>query len=200
MKASLFLFVTALALMVLGCGGKVDNENPQENHPQAVENDTANQGDHYTGESEPQSYTYVEPEENIVRKAAELLLLEDYIDGLKCQSKTIATVDVDLDETETIACYQCLDGSWVVLTYSPIHGPEDDYLCIYSLDGDGNLSTGDAQNLSLSVEGMQLSGHQLFFPYQGDELQFGKDYFIFPVEDKQPLRLEWTGAQFVVKE
>lgn len=153
---------------------------------------------YYARKSDFKPYAYVEPKEDIVRKVAEQLLPEEYLDGLRCQGKTIATVDVDLDETETIACYQCFDGSWTVLTYSPIHSPEDDCLGIYSYDG-SNLTTGDATHLPLVLEVMQLSGHQLFFPYQGDELQFGKDYFIFPIEDKQPLRLEWTGAQFVVK-
>ena len=50
----------------------------------------------------------------------------------------------------------------------------------------------------LNLEGMRLLGSDLFFPYQGDELEFGKDYFVFPMEDGEPLRLEWNGEQFVV--
>ena len=154
---------------------------------------------YYARKSEFKAYTYVEPKEDIVRKVAEQLLPEEYIDGLKCQGKTIATVDVDLNETETIACYQCGDGSWLVLEYWPTQGPENDKLSLYTLGKDGMLKMGDVQNLPTMMEEIRVSENQLFFPYQGDELQFGKDYFIFPIEDKQPLRLEWTGAQFVVK-
>ena len=144
-------------------------------------------------------FEYVEPKENIVQKVAERLIPEEYLEGLVCQNKTVASVPIDDGETETIACYQRTDGSWLVLEYWPTQGPENDKLSVYTLRKDGRLQTGDVKNLPTMLEEMQLSRNQLFFPYQGGELQFGKDYFIFPIEDEQPLRLEWTGEQFFVK-
>ena len=84
------------------------------------------------------------------------------------------------------------------MEYWPTQGPENDKLSVYVLGKDGKLEPSDAQNLPLNLEGMRLLGSDLFFPYQGDELEFGKDYFIFPVEDGESLRLEWNGEQFVV--
>lgn len=153
---------------------------------------------YYARKSQFTTWQYEEPKENIVQKAAEQLLPEEYVEGLECQSKTLATVPVDDGETQTIACYQRSDGSWLVLEYWPTQGPEYDELSVYVLGKDGILKTGDAQNLPTILEAMQLSGNQLFFPYQGDELRFEKEGFVFPMEDSEPLRLEWNGEQFVV--
>lgn len=153
---------------------------------------------YYARKSQFTKWQYEEPKENIVRKAAEQLLPEEYVEGIECQSKTLATVPVDDGETQTIACYQRSDGSWLVLEYWPTQGPEYDELSVYVLGKDGILKTGDAQNLPTILEAMQLSGNQLFFPYQGDELRFEKEGFVFPMEDSEPLRLEWNGEQFVV--
>ena len=153
---------------------------------------------YYARKSQFTTWKYEEPKENIVQKAAEQLLSEEYIEGLACQSKTVATVPVDDGETQTIACYQRSDGSWLVMEYWPTQGPENDKLSVYVLGKDGKLEPSDAQNLPLNLDGMRMLGSDLFFPYQGDELEFGKDYFIFPVEDGEPLRLEWNGEQFVV--
>ena len=152
----------------------------------------------YARKSQFTTWQYEEPKENIVKKAAEQLLSEEYIEGLACQSKTVATVTVDDGETQTIACYQCSDGSWLVLEYWPTQGPESDKLSVYVLDKSGKLEPSDAQNLPLNLDGMRVLGNELFYPYQGDALQFGNDYFIFPMEDVEPLRLEWNGEQFVV--
>lgn len=153
---------------------------------------------YYARKSQFTTWQYVEPKENIVQKAAEQLLPEEYIGGLACQSKTMATVPIGDGETQTIACYQRSDGSWLVLEYWPTQGPENDKLSVYVLGKDGKLEPSDAQNLPLNLEGMRVLGNELFFPYQGDELQFGKDCFVFPMEDGEPLRLEWNGEQFVV--
>ena len=153
---------------------------------------------YFARKSQFTTWKYEEPKENIVQKVAEQLLSEEYIEGLACQSKTVATVPVDDGETQTIACYQRCEGSWLVLEYWPTQGPENDKLSVYVLGKDGKLEPSDAQNLPLNLEGMRLLGSDLFFPYQGDELEFGKDYFIFPMEDGEPLRLEWNGEQFVV--
>lgn len=153
---------------------------------------------YYARKSQFATWKYEEPKENIVQKVAEQLLPEEYVGGLECQSKTVATVAVDDGETETIACYQRGDGSWVVLEYWPTQGPENDKLSVYVLGKDGMLQTGDVQNLPTMMEEIRVSGNQLYFPYQDDELQFGKDYFIFPREDNAPLRLNWIGDQFVV--
>lgn len=153
---------------------------------------------YYARKSQFATWKYEEPKENIVQKVAEQLLPEEYFEGLECQSKTVATVAVDDGEMETIACYQRGDGSWVVLEYWPTQGPENDKLSVYVLGKDGMLQTGDVQNLPTMMEEIRVSGNQLYFPYQDDELQFGKDYFIFPREDNAPLRLNWIGDQFVV--
>lgn len=153
---------------------------------------------YYARKSQFITWKYEEPKENIVQKAAEQLLTEEYIEGLACQSKTVATVTVDDGETQTIACYQRSDGLWLVLEYWPTQGPENDKLSVYVLDKSGKLEPTDAQNLPLDLEGMRVLGNELFFTYQGDELKFGKDSFVFPVEDGEPLRLEWNGEQFVV--
>lgn len=153
---------------------------------------------YYARKSQFTTWQYEEPKENVVQKAAEQLLTEEYIEGLACQSKTMATVPVDDGETQTIACYKHSDGSWLVMEYWPTQGPENDKLSVYVLGKDGKLEPSDAQNLPLNLEGMRVLGNELFFPYQGDALQFGNDYFIFPMEDNEPLRLEWNGEQFVV--
>ena len=153
---------------------------------------------YYARKSQFVTWQYEEPKENIVQKVAEQLLPEEYVEGLECQSKTVATVAVDDGETETIACYQRGDGSWLVLEYWPTQGPENDKLSVYVLGKDGMLKTGDVKNLPTMMEEIRVSENQLFFPYQGDELQFGNDYFIFPMEDNAPLRLNWIGDQFVV--
>ena len=153
---------------------------------------------YYARKSQFNNWQNEESTENIVEKAAEQLLPEEYVDGIALQSKTLATAAVDEGETETIACYQRSDGSWLVLEYWPTQGPEDDKLSVYVLGKDGQLEPSEAQTLPLNLEGMRLLGNQLFFPYQGDALQFGNDYFIFPMEDGELLRLEWNGEQFVV--
>ncbi len=153
---------------------------------------------YFARKSQFTTWKYEEPKENIVQKAAEQLLSEEYIEGLACQSKTVATVPVDDGEMQTIACYQRSDGSWLVMEYWPTQGPENDKLSVYVLDKGGKLEPSDAQNLPLNLDGMRVLGNELFFPYQGDALQFGNDYFIFPMEDAEPLRLEWNGEQFVV--
>ena len=189
MKTSLWS-LAALALMFMGCGSARNNNNQNDNNSsQVVENVSVDL-------DKPMQYE--EPKENIVQKAAEQLLPEEYLEGLECQSKTVATVTVDDGETETIACYQRGDGSWLVMEYWPTQGPENDKLSVFVLGKDGKLNPGEAQNLPLALKEIRVSGNQLFFPYQGDELQFGNDYFIFPMEDGKPLRLEWIGEQFVV--
>ena len=140
-------------------------------------------------------WEYYEPKEDIALEVGKMLVPEEYWDGVEPEQKTIATVEVDDGGSITVACYERMDGSWLVVEYWAIAGPDADRLSLYDYR-EGELLSHEPFELPLQVEGGEIRENALYFPYQGESLFFTERMMSFPIEDEDAIWLLWNGKTF----
>lgn len=140
-------------------------------------------------------WEYYEPKEEIATEVAKMLVPEEYWEGIQSEQKTVATVEVEDGGSITTACYERMDGSWLVLEYMAIAGPDHDRLSLYDFRN-GELLPCDRFNLPLQVEEGEVRENNFYFPYQGESLYFTERMMSFPVEDAEAVWLLWNGKTF----
>lgn len=139
-------------------------------------------------------WEYYEPKEEIAMEVAKMLVPEEYWDGITSEQKTIATVEVE-EGAINVACYERMDGSWLVMEYYAIAGPDHDRLSLYDYR-DGELRPCDSFDIPLQVEESEVRENSFYFPYQGEPLFFSERMFSFPIEDTKAVWLLWNGTTF----
>lgn len=140
-------------------------------------------------------WEYYEPTEDIAVEMAKMLVPEEYWDSIVSEQKAIANVEVDDRGSVTFACYERMDGSWLVVEYLAIAGPDPDLLSLYDYK-DGELTPCEHFDLPLQVEGSEVRENSYYFPYQGEPLFFNERMMSFPLEDAEALWLLWNGKSF----
>lgn len=152
----------------------------------------------YLRQSELESiaeWEYYEPKEDIALEMAKMLVPEEYWEGIVTEQKTIASVEVDDRGSLTFACYERMDGSWLVMEYLAVEGPESDRLSLFDYRN-GELSPCERFDLPLQVDGDEARENSYYFPYQGESLFFTERMMSFPMEDDEALWLLWNGKAF----
>lgn len=140
-------------------------------------------------------WEYYEPTEDIAVEMAKMLVPEEYWDSIVSEQKTIANVEVDDCGSVTFACYERMDGSWLVVEYLAIAGPDPDLLSLYDYK-DGELTPCEQFDLPMQVDGSEVRENSYYFPYQGEPLFFNERMMSFPLEDAEALWLLWNGKSF----
>ncbi len=140
-------------------------------------------------------WEYYEPTEDIAVEMAKMLVPEEYWDSIVSEQKTIANVEVDDRGSVTFACYERMDGSWLVVEYLAIAGPDPDLLSLYDYK-DGELTPCEQFDLPMQVDGSEVRENSYYFPYQGEPLFFNERMMSFPLEDAEALWLLWNGKSF----
>ena len=140
-------------------------------------------------------WEYYEPKEDIALELAKMLLPEEYWEGIESEQKTIATAPVDDGDSMTVACYERMDGSWLVMEYMAIAGPDPDRLSLYDYR-DGELLPCEHFDIPLQMEDGRVEENRFYFPYQGEPLFFSERMVSFPIEDAEAVWLLWNGNTF----
>lgn len=140
-------------------------------------------------------WSYMEVPFNMAVAVISDLVPEEYLGEIENLSNTMATVKVDDGEQVIVNCYERTGGSWLIVEYWPVNGPENDRLSFYTYRDD-ETSPDNEFRLPVQVEGMKWSENSLYFPYQGESVEMGNNYILFPIEDGNAIMYEWNGRSF----